>query len=51
MPVTVAYSCFNACAPEGKIIALHCLAVIKVLACVCCGVYLESSLNALHLAK
>lgn len=23
MPVTVAYSCFNACAPEGKIIVLH----------------------------
>lgn len=47
MPVTVAYSYFNACAQEGKIIVLHCLAVIKVLACLCHDVYLKGSLNAL----
>lgn len=47
MPVIVAYSYFNACAHEKKIIVLHCLAVIKVLACVHHDVYLKGSLNAL----
>ena len=44
-PVAVAYSYFDACAQEGRIIALHTLAVMKVSACVCHDVYLKGSLN------
>lgn len=47
MPVTVAYSYFNACLQEGKITVLNCLAMIKVSPYVCHDVCLKGSLNAL----